>query len=106
MRSKNVFKAAALIIGAMLIGAFAFVTANEVSTDDLAIQSTSSTEMLAITHLDFEGKCGEGEAEEGEGEKKEEAKEAEGKKKEGKKSKKKEEKKEEAKCGEGKCGGQ
>ena len=34
MRSKNVFKAAALIIGAMLIGAFAFVTANEVSTDD------------------------------------------------------------------------
>lgn len=107
MKLKNELKAAALVVGVMLIGVFAFVTTNETSTDDLAIHAQSSTEMLASNHMDFEGKCGEGEAEEGEGENAEESKEAEGKKKASKKSKKKkEEKKEEAKCGEGKCGGQ
>ena len=119
--TKNFLKAGALLLGVALLGAFALVTANETSTENLSAQATTSTELLALNTIDFDGKCGEGKCGEGKkseekegakkGEKaeKSEKKCGEGKCGEGESSEKKEGKKEEkkeSKCGEGKCGGQ
>jgi uncharacterized low-complexity protein len=120
MIMKNSIKTGALVLGTLLLSAFAFVTANENSAEDLSAQAATSTELFAVNTANFDGKCGEGEKPEKKektkkGEKKEESKCGEGKcgerksatKKEEKKSENKtEEKKEEHKCGEGKCGGQ
>lgn len=119
--TKNVFKAGAIVIGVVLLGAFALLTANEIPSETLSAQATTSSELLAVNAIDFDGKCGEGKSAEGKksekkkgakkGEKEEESemKCGEGKCGEGKSSEKKEGKKEEkneSKCGEGKCGGQ
>ena len=117
---KNIFKTGALVLGAAVLSAFAFVSANDITTEDLSANANNSTELLALNTVDFDGKCGEGKCGEGKkSEKKEGAKKSEGKeehkcgegkcgegKKSEKKGKKSEEKKEEHKCGEGKCGGQ
>ena len=117
MKTSNFLKAGALILGAVVLSAFAVLTSNDAQTEELAAQASTSTELLAMNTSDFDGKCGEGKCGEGKkSEKKEGAKEekkegkcGEGKCGEGKKSEKKSEKKEEkkeSKCGEGKCGGQ
>ncbi len=119
--SKNIFKVSALVLGAVVLSAFAFLSISETQVEELSAQASHSTELLAMNTIDFDGKCGEGKCGEGKksekkeekakkSEKKEEGKCGEGKCGEGKnaekKSEKKEEKKEEGKCGEGKCGGQ
>lgn len=119
-RSKNIFKAGAAILGAIVLCAFAAFTNNGIQADEISAQANQSTELLALNTVNFDGKCGEGKCGEGKkSEKKEEkakksekkegkcgeGKCGEGKCGEGKESEKKEEKKEH-KCGEGKCGGQ
>ncbi len=120
---KNIFKFGALVAGALLLSAFAFVSNTNFSSDELAANNENTSELFALNDADFDHKCGESEK----SEKKEESKKSEGKEEhkcgegkcgegkcgEGKseekaaeKSEKKEEKKEEHKCGEGKCGGQ
>jgi uncharacterized low-complexity protein len=117
MKTSNFLKAGALILGAVVLSAFAVLTSNDSQTEELSAQASTSTELLALNTIDFDGKCGEGKCGEGKkSEKKEGAKEekkegkcGEGKCGEGKKSEKKSEKKKEkkeSKCGEGKCGGQ
>lgn len=115
---KNTIKLGALAITAIVLSAFAFISANEITSDDYSAMATNNSELLAMNTVDFDGKCGEGkksEKKEKEGAEKSEAKEehkcGEGKCGEGKSATKKEEqkpeqKKEEHKCGEGKCGGQ
>lgn len=83
---KNIFKFGALVIGALTLSAFAFVSNTDFSSDELAVTNQNTSELFAMNTVDFEGKCGEAEKSE---------------KKEGAK---KEESKEEHKCGEGKCG--
>ena len=118
--SKNIIKVSALVLGALVISAFAFLSVNDSTAEELSAQASNTTELFAMNTIDFDGKCGEGKCGEGKksekkekakkSEKKEEGKCGEGKCGEGKsaekKSEKKEEKKEEGKCGEGKCGGQ
>ena len=117
MKSLNILKAGVLVLGAVVLSAFAVLTSNSNPTEELSAQTSTSTELLAFNTIDFDGKCGEGKCGEGkksgkkEGAKKEkESKCGEGKCGEGKKSEKKSEKKKsekkESKCGEGKCGGQ
>ncbi len=115
---KNIFKFGALVVGALLLSAFAFESNTNFSTDELATNNQETSELFTMNDAEFDRKCGESEK----AEKKEESKKPEGKEEhkcgegkcgEGKseeksaeKSEKKEEKKEEHKCGEGKCGGQ
>ncbi|MGB0391304.1 MAG: hypothetical protein ACPGD5_07030 [Salibacteraceae bacterium] len=115
---KNTIKLSAIAIFSMALGAFAFISATEITSDDYSEKASNPTELLAVNVVDFDSKCGEGkksEKKEKEGAKKSEGKEehkcGEGKCGEGKSATKKEEKKpeqkkEEHKCGEGKCGGQ
>ena len=106
-------KKAALLLSVIALTAFAYINSNNTSTEDLSASTPTSTELLALNTVDFDGKCGEGKCGD---DKKKEAKCGDDKAKDAKKcgegkcgdDKKKEEKcgkdKKEHKCGEGKCG--
>ena len=83
--SKNIFKVSALVLGAVVLSAFAFLSISETQVEELSAQASHSTELLAMNTIDFDGKCGEGKCGEGKkSEKKEEKAKKSEKKEEGK----------------------
>ncbi len=116
---KNIFKFGALVTGALLLSAFAFISNPDFSSNELSANTQNTAELFAMNTVDSDRKCGEGKSGEAKkSETKEEHKcsgekcskchhpEKKSETQSEEKTEKKSELKEEHKCGEGKCGGQ